>query len=101
LGRVYRKGVATFPSCPWPTTVLPDRFGFAAELQKISPVYTTYTLTDEARDSGIRDALEAFEAAVEVGEMIGFRDGGAPDDGATRLAKGCCEMVVIFSPWPG
>ena len=34
LGRVYRKGVVTFPSCSWPTTVRPDRFGFAAGIRK-------------------------------------------------------------------
>jgi hypothetical protein len=45
----------------------------------------------------IRDALEAFEAAVEAGEMIGFQDGGAPDDGATPLTRVGQEMHLSVS----
>jgi hypothetical protein len=31
-----------------------------------------------------RDALEAFKAAVEAGEMTGFKDGGIRSHGGSR-----------------
>src|SRR5271169_2855448 len=44
VGASFSERRCNVPSCPWPTPVRSDRFGFAAG--KISPVYTTYTLTD-------------------------------------------------------